>query len=175
MYENLEYGSNYNFSNNSLLDTYSRIIQKPLPIDIIDVNNLNPYQKKANIIALELFKEVIRKKFIRDYNLFYNIEDWLNLYNELNQLVLNYALKSFNAYLNEIKSKDRYIYARDVDDKILVELDTRYSKSYQKKIDKRAKYLAWYFRKSKSVLLMLTLDPSKYAVPSSYQMLRMKK
>ena len=55
----------------------------------------------------ELFKEEIRIKFLRDYNLFYNIEVWSNLYTELNQLVLNFALKCFNGYLNEIKSKDR--------------------------------------------------------------------
>ena len=100
-------GKNENFSSNSLLDTYSRIIQKPLPIDIIDVNFLNPFQKKANIVALKLFKEEIRRKFLKDYNLCYNIEVWLNLYDELNQLVLNFALKCFNGYLNEIKSKDR--------------------------------------------------------------------
>jgi hypothetical protein len=158
-------GQNEDFSYISLLDTYSRIIQKPTssPIKIINVERIDTSSKRRNILAFESLKEDIRNKFFKDYNLYYNLDIWSNLYNELNELLLNFAINSFNSYLDEIKSKDRYIYATDTDDKILIELDNRYCKSYQKKIERRAKYLSWFFRKSKSVLLTLTLDPSKYS------------
>ena len=159
-------GQEGKFSHYSLLDTNSRIIQKSnsLPIKIIDVERINNESKKANKIAFESFKEDIRSKFLEEYINNSNLDIWKNLENNLNKSLLDFVVKCFNSYIGEINSKDRFIYACDIDEnKILIELYNRYCKSYQDKINRRAKYLSWAFRNKKSVLLTLTLDPTMYS------------
>jgi len=146
----------------SLLDPNLRIIQKNCKI--VDVDNIdNQGNKKANKIALQQFREEIRKKHLEDFNYCIRIENFIPPVEELNPLLINHALNSFKGYLLDQEDYSRFIYAENIDeDKVLIELDNRYCKSYQDKINRRAKYLSWRFRKSKSVLLTLTIDPSKY-------------
>ncbi len=77
---------------------------------------------------------------------------------------MDFALTRFNLYINEINSYERHIFANSNfdDDNIVFELDTRYSRSYQEKIIRRAKYLSYHFRHRRSVLLTLTIDPEKF-------------
>ena len=91
------------------------------------------------------------------------IEKWFSPVEKLNEFLLNYALKTFKKYIEKQEEFNRYIYAENVnDDKVLIELDNRYCKSYQDKINRRAKYIGWRYRKSRSVLLTLTIAPSDY-------------
>jgi len=150
----------------SLLDSNYRIIQKPhkIPIKIFPIDTVDTKKKRANLTAITNLIDNLRKDFFDDYNLFHNLDLWVTFKEQLNAQLLEYAEKSFTAYINDIDSADRFIYADDPisDDKIVIELDTRYSRSYQEKIIRRANYLSYHFRNSRSVLLTLTIDPSKY-------------
>jgi hypothetical protein len=152
---------------NSLLDPNYRIIQKPhrLPLKIISIDTIDSKKKRANLIALNNLNEDFRKEFFDEYNLFCNLDIWVDFKDRLNKQLLDFAKTRFNGYIKEINSDDRFIYATDKisDENIIFELDTRYSKSYQEKIQRRAKYLSYHFRRSKSVLLTLTIDPSIYS------------
>lgn len=154
-------------TNNSLLDPNFRIIQKSrrLPIKVISFDTVDTKKKKANLIAFNQLTEDLRKQFIEDYNLFQNLNIWENFKTNLNNQLLDFAQNRFNSYISEINSDDRFIYVEDNinDDKLVFELDTRYSRSYQEKIIRRAKYLSYHYRNKRSVLLTLTIDPSKYA------------
>lgn len=150
------------FSNNSLLDTYSRIIQKN-QIRLIDVDQINANSKRANIIALEQYIEEIKKEYIENFEDTYVIERWFSPVEGLNQLLLAFALRSFKFYLAKSEEENRFILAYSVDgEEIFIELDNRYCKSYQEKIKRRANFLSWKYQNSKSVLLTLTIDPKLY-------------
>jgi len=147
----------------SSLDPFPRLIQKG-DIKIYDVDCINTYDNKhRNKIALECFRNDVRVNLLNDFKQYSIIEKWVDPVNELNKLLINYALKSFNKYILELEEFKRYIYAEDNQGhKTIIEFDNRYCKSYQDKINRRAKYIGWYFRKTKSVLLTLTIDPAKY-------------
>jgi hypothetical protein len=150
-----------NFHQNSSLDPILRIIQKK-QINIIDVDRINTYgNKKTNEIALEYFRDNIRKEYIDSFKDEIVIEKWFSPVEKLNDFLLNYALKTFKKYIDNQDEFNRFIYAINVDnDKVLIELDNRYCKSYQDKIIRRTKYLNWKYRKTRSVLL--TLDPKQF-------------
>jgi hypothetical protein len=146
----------------SLLDPIPRIIQKG-DIKIVDVDRVDTNSKDRNQVALESFRNDIRNKHIQDFKDFTIIERWIDPVDDLNKLLIDFALKSFKSYIFEQEEFNRYIYAENVEEnKVLIELDNRYCKSYQDKINRRAKYLGWRYRKSRSVLLTLTINPSKY-------------
>lgn len=146
----------------SLLDPIPRIIQKG-DIKIIDVDRINTNSKKKNQIALESFREDIRKEYLKNFKDFSIIERWVDPVENLNKLLIDFSLKSFKDYIFEQEEFNRYIYAENIEEnKILLELDNRYCKSYQDKINRRAKYIAWKYRRSRSVLLTLTIDPAEY-------------
>jgi hypothetical protein len=151
-----------NFTNYSSLDPIPRIIQKG-DIKIFDVDKINTNSKSKNQIALESFRNEIRREYLKNFNEIITIEKWVDPVDDLNKLLIDFALKSFKKYIFDQEEFNRYIYAENIgEDKILIELDNRYCKSYQDKINRRAKYIGWKYRKSRSVLLTLTIDPSKY-------------
>jgi hypothetical protein len=91
------------------------------------------------------------------------IDQWIDPIDEQNKLLIDYSLKSFNKYISDLQEFNRFIYAEDLQGhKTLIEFDNRYCKSYQDKINRRANYIGWRYRKARSVLLTLTVDPSKY-------------
>lgn len=140
-----------------------RLIQKK-NIRIIDANQINTYNnKRRNKIALESYLNDIRKKVLNDFNNSCKIDEWIDPIADQNKLLIDFSLKTFNRYLSDLQELNRFIYAEDVQGhKTLVEFDNRYCKSYQEKINRRAKYIGWHYRKTRSVLLTLTIDPSKY-------------
>lgn len=146
----------------SLLDPFPRIIQKG-DIRIFDVDRIDSNNKNRNKVALESFRNDIRKKHLDEFRDFVIIERWVDPIDDLNKLLFDFALKSFKDYIFDQEEFNRFIYAENIEEnKILIELDNRYCKSYQDKINRRAKYIGWKFRRSRSVLLTLTIDPFKY-------------
>ena len=92
----------------------------------------------------------------------YVIERWFSPVESLNKILLDYALKSFKRYILSLEEYYRFILACSDDERVFIELDNRYCESYQNKIIRRAGFLSWKYRKSKSVLLTQTIDPKNY-------------
>lgn len=132
---------------NSSLDPFLRIIQKK-QINIIDVDRINSYSnKKTNEIALEYFRNDIRKEYFNSFKDNVFIDRRFSPVNQLNDYLLNFALKTFKKYIESQEEFNRFIYAENSDnDKLLIELDNRYCK----------------YRKTSSVLLTLTIDPKVF-------------
>lgn len=81
--------------------------------------------------------------------------------NKRNEYLLNFVASSFSKYLDKIK-KQRFIRIKKGDKSKLLELDTRYSRSYQKKIRNRMNWLVYKYGNSSAVLLTLTIKPSNF-------------
>ena len=189
-------GQYQNYSDLCLLDKISRIIQKKYekiqfyPIEFADYE-----KKRRNKIALErlmyeiddktvkkqMFNECVEQynKNCNDY-WFKGLDVPLEIviqYNDKirriiekkNNFLLDYAEKEFTKYLLDDES-NKFIYATSEDgDKAIIEMDNRYSKSYRDRVERRARFLKWSFRKAQSVLLTLTIDPKLYNY-DKYQM-----
>ena len=182
-------GQYNNFENLCLLDNISRIIQKKYDkIQFYPVEFTDHETKRRNKIALErLMEEIddntVKKQMFNECVEYYNKncnDYWCkgfeiplevaiqyndkksNIIERKNSFLLEYAETEFTRYLLD-DERNKFIYATSEDgDQAIIELDNRYSKSYRDRIERRARFLQWNFRKAQSVLLTLTIDPKLY-------------
>lgn len=145
--------------------------------DCIDYN-----KKQANIEALSYYlnskipqlNEDLFRKYV-DWSGLLDSHDWNWALNNLfffkdlqvrykNKALLRYARDQFRDYIWKLETQRRYISIskRDGIGSAIKHLETRYSHSYCKKIEKRMKYLAHKYRNGSCVLLSLTMDPKKF-------------
>jgi len=189
-------GQYKNFENLCLLDNISRIIQKKYEkIQFYPIEFTDHETKRRNKIALErLMEEIddntIKRQMFNECVEYYNKNCngyWCegfeipleiaiqyndkkrNIIKRKNSFLLEYAETEFTKYLLD-DERNKFIYATSEDgDQAIIELDNRYSKSYRDRIERRARFLQWNFRKAQSVLLTLTIDPKLYNY-DKYQM-----
>jgi hypothetical protein len=143
-----------------LLVPLSRIIEKK--IKLIDLEWIDRYHKRANQKALSFYINDISKpykeKFVKP-----EFIDFYIYQSVLNNALITFAKSSFRKYLNQFKVSSRYILLNnDKKENLLLKLENRYCKSYQKKVKKRMNWLCYKYGNSKAVLLTLTINPKKY-------------
>jgi len=141
--------------------TSLRIIQKNYEIiplteedgELIEKNYTLNFANKRDLIIFET--EILNKYDINNLNIYF-----------ANDLLLEYASKRFKIYLKNTVNQKRYILIekKDKDKKIrkLLPIESRFSKSYQKKVRKRMNWLIYKYGNAKAVNLTLTINPKKY-------------
>jgi len=143
-----------------LLVPLYRIIEKK--IRLIDLEWIDRYHKRANQKALSFYINDISKpykeKFVKP-----EFIDFYIYQSVLNNALITFAKSSFEKYLGQFKKSNRYILINnEKNENLLLKLENRYCKSYQKKVKKRMNWLCYIYGNSKAVLLTLTIDPKKY-------------
>lgn len=141
--------------------TYLRIIQKNCEIiplteengNIIDKDFTPVYANKRDLAVFET--EIYNKIGVSHLGVYI-----------LNDLLLKFAEKRFRIYLNKTVNQKRYIVIEKKDKKNKVRkfipIDSRFSKTYQKKVRKRMNWLIVNYGNVNAVNLTLTIDPKKY-------------
>ena len=155
-----------------------------------DLTELNHNTKHANLTALNYFlddlttsihrkltKELVEEHFNEHgLDLFYNgnyeelehvplfVQEQFNseIATVRNNSLLTYAENKFTEYIENLKRYRRYVHVTRENQSSFVPLDTRYSNGYREKIYRRMNGLAYQYRKSGCVYVVLTLDPKKY-------------
>jgi len=164
------------------------VLNKDKKVLFVDPQDINHRSKAANKQALEYFLK--RKQPELDYNFLkklysekYGIksdlipDDWVNqldfdVFNQFekyrtsmrNKGLLFFAENKFSSYLKRIQENNRYLIIENnqTGKSAKKKLDTRYSKSYKKKVEKRMDWLMYKYSTSNGVFLTLTIDPKKY-------------
>lgn len=158
-------------------------------ISLVDPSNIDHFTKRAHKNALEyylntkkaevkkdLLQSLLQKYCKRDYVFDWEFNDLKDAPFEVvaefnktitaykNKAFLEYSERQFLNYIWRIESESRYIRIRKKDGSATAnkKLETRYSNSYGKKIEKRMKWLSHTYKRSQCVLLTLTLDPKKF-------------
>jgi len=140
--------SNFENENEGLTCTPLRIIQKNL--EIIELTGEHNKTIPANKTALATFESQIKKN-----------KENMNV-SLRNNILIQFSLKSFNFYIKQNQNKKRFILIQKKSDKNirkLIPIETRYCRSYQRKIRKRMNWLIYKYGNKNAVTLILTLDP----------------
>jgi len=148
--------------------THYRIIQENIQIfDVSDTTNrgkhinqinLSVYETKRNEIETYLQNYYFCWKYTKDYDTI--------LIQQYNEELLRWSIKNFDRYQTHINEHQHYIVLKNKKEptkRVLLPLETRYSKNYQIKIKKRLSWLIHEYGNTNAVSLILTIDPKKYA------------
>ena len=189
MRTNLDVNSVYDSEdfNGRLLDTlYYRDNSKNLVL--LPIENRDASKKATNILRLEWFLEKGRKEVFNsvvstivnsigvdvettfDWNFhrfcYFPLDRFEDLRYELieksNEFLINFAKKEFKKYLSYQTGRYICVVSDVIESLFELNKNIRYSDLYRRKVIKRMRYLMGRYGNSKSVLLTLTIDPSKF-------------
>jgi len=85
-----------------------------------------------------------------------------------NEALINSSKRMFSFYKRHLEREYQCIFITgatsedNTNKKTIMKLETRYSNSYRKKVEKRMKWLCYKYGNSQAVLLTLTIDPKIY-------------
>lgn len=161
------------------------------------INEINPLENVNSLFPNSHFNTVDLRNVQRSSSRFNKgvlsviLSEWDTLKNEASSLdrdadyyasfmnkrvLIPDAIKYFKSFQRGYCGFNRVIFRNlETGDIVYSDLENRYSASYQKKIVKRANWLAWKYRKASSVMLTLTLNPKLFGNDKIAMWLSIKK
>lgn len=162
-------GHSYKNNSNGLLFS-----QLPTGIEVLDLRNCKNEKINRNLAT---FRQKMHVTLLNDYEDSYNnivssydsehgFDYYYPMIKRLNERLYGRIPKAFSQYMKPYRDCKKKIIMQQKAKKTVPfyekELITRYHGKYVDKIEARARYLCWKYRRSQALLLTFTYDPKKY-------------